>query len=136
WVKGPRSLIRTITILPVFRQVTRTTVPKGRLRCAAVKMAGSKASPLAVRFCSFGRYQEAGPVWEKTGFSALAVTGTRGKGGRAAVVGGVAVGGRPGAQAPAQRASAITAGCPRARLAGTAWQTKDMNDPRTVRAAG
>ena len=35
-MKGPRSLMRTSTCLPLSIRVTRTHVPNGRLRCAAV----------------------------------------------------------------------------------------------------
>src|SRR5215472_1385841 len=102
--------MRSFTVLPVFRQVTRTIVPKGRLRWAAVRAFASKASPLAVRRCSLGRYQEAVPVWEKSGFSSGFSAGAGG-GGRDAVSGSAALlCSRAGAQAPAQSASAITAG--------------------------
>ena len=40
FTNGPRSLIRTITDRPVWRLVTRTFVPKGRLGCAAVLRPG------------------------------------------------------------------------------------------------
>jgi hypothetical protein len=46
---GPRSLIRTTTERPFRRLVTRTFVPKGRVRWAAVNCPGLKVSPLAVR---------------------------------------------------------------------------------------
>jgi hypothetical protein len=35
-LKGPLSLIRTSTALPSTRLSTRTRVPKGSVRCAAV----------------------------------------------------------------------------------------------------
>src|SRR5690606_21958264 len=44
---GPRSLIRTTTERPLC--VTRTLLPNGSVRCAAVYSVGSKRSPLAVR---------------------------------------------------------------------------------------
>ena len=37
-VKGPRSVTHTMTLLPDCSSVTRTTVPMGRVRCAAVKV--------------------------------------------------------------------------------------------------
>jgi len=46
---GPRSLIRTITDLPLWEFVTRTRVPKGSVRCAAVMAPGLNLSPEAVR---------------------------------------------------------------------------------------
>lgn len=48
-VKGPRSLTRTLTLLPVFGLPTRRQVPKGRERCAAVNPLGLNSSPFAVR---------------------------------------------------------------------------------------
>lgn len=45
---GPRSEIRTTTLRPFFKLVTRTCVPNGRRRCDAVKALGFKRSPLAV----------------------------------------------------------------------------------------
>src|SRR5262249_29980097 len=54
-MKGPRSLMRTTTHRPV-RQ-TRTRVPKGSMRCAAVMALGLKRSPEAVRWPSL--YHEA-----------------------------------------------------------------------------
>jgi len=47
---GPRSLIVTLIVRPLSRLVTRTTVPKGSVRCAAVIPHGSNISPLAVRW--------------------------------------------------------------------------------------
>ena len=47
-VNGPRSLMRTITVWPLPRLVTRTRVQKGSVRCAAVNSAGLARSPLAV----------------------------------------------------------------------------------------
>jgi hypothetical protein len=47
-MKGPRSLMRTTTLLPLRLLVTRTCVPKGRVRCAAVNPPGLARSPLAV----------------------------------------------------------------------------------------
>src|SRR5262249_36113571 len=46
---GPRSLIRTTTLRPLLLFVTRTRVPNGSVRCAAVKPLGFARSPLAVR---------------------------------------------------------------------------------------
>jgi len=45
-----RSLIRTLTCRPFFLLITRTQVPKGRLKWAAVNLFRSKRSPLAVIF--------------------------------------------------------------------------------------
>jgi hypothetical protein len=52
-LNGPRSLIRTMTVRRFFKLVTRTNVPKGNERCAAVSFAGENNSPLAVlpSFC-------------------------------------------------------------------------------------
>lgn len=47
-MKGPRSLMRTTTVRPLRRFVTRTLVPNGNERCAAVMAEGLKRSPLAV----------------------------------------------------------------------------------------
>ena len=51
-LNGPRSLIRTMTVRPFCKLVTRTIVPKGSERCAAVSLLGKNNSPLAV-FPSF-----------------------------------------------------------------------------------
>src|SRR6266446_671599 len=45
---GPRSFILTTTELPLLMLVTRTFVPKGRVRCAAVKAPDLTRSPFAV----------------------------------------------------------------------------------------
>src|SRR5205085_527954 len=45
---GPRSLMRTRTLCPVFGLETSHTVPNGSDRCAAVNSSGSKISPFAV----------------------------------------------------------------------------------------
>ena len=47
--KGPRSATRATAMRPFSRLVTSTTVPKGRVRCAAMASLGSKRSPLAMR---------------------------------------------------------------------------------------
>ncbi len=47
-LKGPRSLIRTITAVRLSTFVTRTVVPKGSVRCAAVRSNMLYLSPLAV----------------------------------------------------------------------------------------
>ena len=85
------------------------TVPKGRLRWAAVRALPSKASPLAVRLWSFGRYQEAGPVWVKIGTSASgSCLGAAGGGAKVvATVAGLAR--RTGAQAERLSARTTTA---------------------------
>jgi hypothetical protein len=46
--KGPRSLMRTTTLLPSARLVTVTKVPKGSFLWAAVMARMSNDSPLAV----------------------------------------------------------------------------------------
>src|SRR5262245_901702 len=61
-VKGPRSLIRTTTDCPLERFSTRTRVPNGNDRCAAVRSSGFIRSPLAVLFAG-KEYQEAWPRW-------------------------------------------------------------------------
>ncbi len=45
---GPRSVILTTTVLPLRTFVTRTLVPKGSVRWAAVSPSGPQNSPLAV----------------------------------------------------------------------------------------
>lgn len=47
-MKGPRSLMRTVTVLPLARFTKRTFVPNGRDLCAAVSPFGLKRSPEAV----------------------------------------------------------------------------------------
>jgi hypothetical protein len=47
--KGPRSLMRTTTERPFDKFSTRTLVPNGSERCAAVSSLGFICSPLAVR---------------------------------------------------------------------------------------
>src|SRR6267143_385708 len=61
---GPRSFTRTSTVRPFLRFVTRSRVPNGRVRCAAVSWRMSYISPLAV-FCPWccSPYQDACPVW-------------------------------------------------------------------------
>ena len=59
---------------------------EGKAAMGGRQSLASKASPLAVRFCSFGRYQEAGPVWVKIGTSASgSCLGAVGGGGKLAV---------------------------------------------------
>src|SRR4029079_4552079 len=58
-MNGPRSLMRTTTLRPLFLLVTLSFVPKGNVRCAAVIADGFMRSPEAVRECS--AYQEARP---------------------------------------------------------------------------
>ena len=63
-IYGPRSLIRTTIDWPVFRLVTRTHEPKGRVLWAAVIAYWLYRSPFAVsRPWNFGPYHEARPVW-------------------------------------------------------------------------
>ncbi len=59
---GPRSFILTVTERPLFLWVTATTVPKGRLRCAAVSASSCSCSPLAVPFPDDRSYTDANPV--------------------------------------------------------------------------
>src|SRR5258706_5399959 len=59
---GPRSLMRTTTVLPFLRLVTRTRVCRRSVRCAAVSAYMLKRSPEAVGPPCCGRpYQEARP---------------------------------------------------------------------------
>ena len=59
---GPRSLIRTVTERPVRSLTTRTLVPNGKVRCAAVMAFALKVSPLAVlRPWKPGPYHDAAP---------------------------------------------------------------------------
>src|SRR5262245_17294351 len=46
-MKGPRSLMRTSTLRPLAKCVTRTRVPNGNVRCAAVRALGLKRAPEA-----------------------------------------------------------------------------------------
>src|SRR5262245_62911896 len=62
---GPRSLMRTTTLRPLFWLVTLTRVPNGRLRCAAVSAPGFMRSPEAV--LEFRAYQDARPHWAEAG---------------------------------------------------------------------
>ncbi len=65
---GPRSLIRTTTERPVSRLVTRTWVPNGSERWAAVRASATWVSPSAVGLLlACGRYQEASPSWKQGG---------------------------------------------------------------------
>jgi len=59
-IKGPRSLMRTITFRPLRILVTRTRVPNGKWRWAAVNPLGLKRSPLAVTLPIL--YHDAMPV--------------------------------------------------------------------------
>src|SRR5437870_6583648 len=90
---GPRSLMRTSTERPLSKLVTRTRVPSGSVRCAAVSAFMSYASPLAVGLPWCWRpYQEAIPVcWKSSG--AGAGSGGGGGGGTAARGGAVDVDG-------------------------------------------
>lgn len=47
-MNGPRSLIVTTTVFPLLRFVTFTLLPKGKKRCAAVKVWLLMRAPLAV----------------------------------------------------------------------------------------
>lgn len=61
--KGPRSVIVTITDFPLLLCVTRTLVPNGRVRCAAVKPWSAIDSPLAVFLLCLVEYTDAMPLW-------------------------------------------------------------------------
>src|SRR5262249_40103413 len=101
--KGPRSFTRTFTTLPVFRFVTRTTVPKGKVRWAAVKAVESKGCPLAARRPWLRPpYQEARPSPAK-----LRGSGTTGRGVEVGPMPGcvVAAGRAPGRAAEEDRAT-------------------------------
>jgi len=58
-MKGPRSLTRTTTLLPLCLLVTRSRVPKARERWAAVSVEAFIRSPEAV--LEWAAYQEAPP---------------------------------------------------------------------------
>ena len=59
---GPRSTIRTVTLRPLRRSVTRTRLPNGRVRCAAIMAFGSNFTPLAVRLpANLSPYHDALP---------------------------------------------------------------------------
>src|SRR6266702_8843989 len=56
--------MRTWTVRPLARLVTRAYTPKGAVLCAATSWLLSKISPLAVRRpCRSRPYQEARPYW-------------------------------------------------------------------------
>ncbi len=75
FTNGPRSLIRTMADRPDARSITRTSVPNGRNRCAAVSASGRYRSPFAVRVRrSSVRYQEARPTSEQLPSVAVART--------------------------------------------------------------
>src|SRR5262245_49177768 len=59
---GPRSFILTCAERPFFLLVTETTVPKGRVRCAAVGASSRSCSPLAVPLPDDRSYTDASPV--------------------------------------------------------------------------
>ncbi len=60
---GPRSFTTTRTDCPVSIRFTRITVPKGRVRWAAVRLRGAKRSPEAVALPrNPGPYHDASPV--------------------------------------------------------------------------
>src|SRR6266446_3463268 len=72
---GPRSLMRTTTERPFARFVTRTRVPSGNERCAAVKPFASNRSPLAVRLPSkLSPYHDANVTWPPAGRDGGGVT--------------------------------------------------------------
>src|SRR6187431_2659439 len=60
-MNGPRSLMRTMTLRPLFLLVTLSLVPKGKVRWAAVIADGFMRSPDAVLECR--AYHEARPHW-------------------------------------------------------------------------
>ena len=61
--KGPRSVIVTITDFPLLPCVTRTLVPNGRVRCAAVKAWSVILDPLDVIVLCLVEYTDAMPLW-------------------------------------------------------------------------
>ena len=61
--KGPRSVIVTMTDFPLFLCVTRTLVPNGRVRCAAVSVWSVILAPLAVLRPCLVEYTDAMPLW-------------------------------------------------------------------------
>jgi hypothetical protein len=65
-MKGPRSLMRTITDRPFERFSTKTRVPNGNDRCAAVSSSGFIRSPFAVLLAG-KEYQERGAVGAEEG---------------------------------------------------------------------
>jgi hypothetical protein len=60
---GPRSLMVTTTDLPFLLLVTRTLVPNGNERCAAVKAFGLRRPPLATLLPLDVEYTDAIPDW-------------------------------------------------------------------------
>jgi hypothetical protein len=75
--KGPRSVIVTTTDFPVLLCVTRTLVPNGNVRWAAVKAWSVILFPLAVLMPCLVEYTDAMPLWaalEGDGNSMFATT--------------------------------------------------------------
>ena len=60
--KGPRSVIVTLTDFPLLVWVTRTLVPNGSVRCAAVKAWSVNLVPLAVLVLCLVEYTDAMPL--------------------------------------------------------------------------
>src|SRR5262245_39685760 len=60
--KGPRSVIVTMTDFPLLLCVTRTLVPKGRVRCAVVKEWSTILLTLAVLVLCLVEYTDATPL--------------------------------------------------------------------------
>src|SRR5262245_3742300 len=60
--KGPRSVIVTLTDFPLLVWVTRTLVPNGSVRCAAVKAWSIILIPLAVLVLCLVEYTDAMPL--------------------------------------------------------------------------
>src|SRR5271154_3601305 len=76
WTNGPRSVIFTTTDSLFVRFVTRTIVPIGSVRCAAVIAFWSYTVPSApLRPAYGGPYQLAKPISVETGFPKLFGTG-------------------------------------------------------------
>jgi len=60
--KGPRSVIVTTTDFPLLPCVTRTLVPNGRVRCAAVKAWSVILTPLVPLVLCRLEYTDATPL--------------------------------------------------------------------------
>src|SRR6202035_5314499 len=72
---GPRSVMRTVVDFPLVRFVTRTTVLKGSVRCAAVSLFMSYISPLdAWRPWNGAPYHEAFPSSKGTPSCGVGIT--------------------------------------------------------------
>jgi len=80
--EGPRSSILTTTERPVWRLVTRTRDPSGKVLDAAVKRCSLKTSPLVVRRPSNpGPYHETLAMCDGDGLAGAAAAGREVTGG-------------------------------------------------------